>query len=87
MAQSFPNDVDKYTDGKDSFIRVIDTKAASWLSRNAHIRGEDMESALGEGEGILTETDWFEVFGWLTVDILCTSCGSGPTRIIDYETM
>jgi hypothetical protein len=46
-----------------------------------------MEFALGESEGVLTEADWFEGFGWLTVDITCTACGAGPTRIADYETM
>jgi len=51
------------------------------------IQGEDMEFALGEGEDVLTETDWFEAFGWFTVDVTCASCGIGPIRIVDYETM
>lgn len=28
-----------------------------------------MDSALAEGEGTLTETDWFEAFGWITADV------------------
>ena len=51
------------------------------------IRGEDMQFALGEGEGILTPTDWFEGFGWFTVYVTCASCHCGPTMIMDYETM
>ncbi len=67
-----------------------------WKCQNCHstaqkisvtICGEDMEFALGEGEGVLTEADWFEGFGWLCLDVTCTSCGLGPTRIVDYETM
>ena len=46
-----------------------------------------MEFALGEGEDVLTEADWFEAFGWFTVDVTCTSSGLGPIRIVDYETM
>jgi hypothetical protein len=51
------------------------------------IQGEDMDSALTEGEDTLTEKDWFEAFGWITVDVNCSTCGCGPTRIIDYETI
>ena len=51
------------------------------------IQGEDMNSALGEGEDTLTEADWFEAFGWFTVDLTCSACGCGPTKILDYETM
>ena len=51
------------------------------------IQGEDKEDALAEGEDVLTEADWFEAFGWFTIDVTCASCGLGPTRIIDYETM
>ena len=51
------------------------------------IQGEDIDFALGEGEDVLTEADWFEAFGWFTVDVTCTVCGYGPARIVDYETM
>lgn len=51
------------------------------------IQGEDMDSALGESEGMLTKKDWFEAFGWITVDVTCAACGFGPTNIINYETM
>jgi len=51
------------------------------------IQGEDIDSALTEGEDTLTEADWFEAFGWITVDVTCSACGCGPTRIIDHETM
>jgi hypothetical protein len=51
------------------------------------IQGEDKEFCLGEGEEVLTEADWFEGFGWLWLDLSCASCGAGPTRVVDYETM
>jgi GrpB-like predicted nucleotidyltransferase (UPF0157 family) len=31
LAESYPNDISSYTDGKDSFIHDIDARAASWL--------------------------------------------------------
>ena len=36
LAESYPNDISSYTDGKDSFIQDIDTRAASWLSTRAN---------------------------------------------------
>lgn len=32
LAESFPNDISSYTDGKDSFIHDLEMKAATWLS-------------------------------------------------------
>ena len=32
LAESHPNDISSYTDGKDSFIQDIDSRAVSWLS-------------------------------------------------------
>lgn len=32
LAQAHPNDIGAYTDGKDAFIRDIDSRAAAWLS-------------------------------------------------------
>ncbi len=49
------------------------------------IQGEEMEEAIGESSGKLTEADWFEGFCWLSLHVSCSSCGSGPTRIVDYE--
>jgi GrpB-like predicted nucleotidyltransferase (UPF0157 family) len=36
LAESYPNDISSYTDGKDSFIHDIDRRAASWLSACAN---------------------------------------------------
>lgn len=51
------------------------------------IEGEDQQTALEEGEGILTRRDWFNAFGWITVDVTCTACGTGPLSITSYEAM
>lgn len=51
------------------------------------IQGEDMKASLTESDGFLTKEDWFEGFGWFTVRVTCSSCGCGPTQIVDYETM
>lgn len=52
-----------------------------------HIAGEDKEHLLSEGEGILTEEDWHEAFGWLTIDIECVTCEFKYGAWVDYETM
>jgi GrpB-like predicted nucleotidyltransferase (UPF0157 family) len=36
LAESYPNDISSYTDGKGSLIHDIDTRAASWLSARAN---------------------------------------------------
>jgi hypothetical protein len=36
LAEAHSNDISSYTDGKDSFIRDIDTRAASWLAARAN---------------------------------------------------
>ena len=36
LAESYPNDISSYTDGKESFIHDMDTRAASWLSARAN---------------------------------------------------
>jgi len=51
------------------------------------IQTDDMETAIEEGGDLITEQNWFEAFGWLTLDVTCADCGHGPSRIIDYETM
>ncbi|MBF0548435.1 MAG: GrpB family protein [Candidatus Riflebacteria bacterium] len=33
LAKEFPTDINKYMDGKDSFIKEIDQKAAKWLNQ------------------------------------------------------
>jgi len=35
LAAAFPNDIGSYTDGKDSFIHDIDSRAAAWTERRA----------------------------------------------------
>ena len=49
--------------------------------------GEDEETALQEGEDILTPEDWFNGFGWLDVVVTCVKCGDGPNKIVSFETM
>ena len=51
------------------------------------IQTDDMETAIEEGGDLITEANWFEAFGWITLDVTCADCGFGPSRIIDYETM
>lgn len=51
------------------------------------IDGEDRKTSLEEGEGVLTKDNWFNAFGWLTVDVTCTACGNGPSSIVSYEAM
>ena len=35
LAERFPNDVSRYTDGKDDFIREVDAKAVMWVASSA----------------------------------------------------
>jgi hypothetical protein len=51
------------------------------------IQTDDMETAIEEGGDLITEQNWFEAFGWFTLDVTCADCGHGPNRIIDHETM
>lgn len=51
------------------------------------IIGEGREHALENGEGILTDEDWFEAFGSLGMDIKCVTCEFKLGGWLSHETM
>jgi hypothetical protein len=82
--------------GNESARRIPRPPYQEWLCKRCGstnhkagivIVGEDMEFAVGESEGVLSHADWFDAFGWFTLEVTCTSCGFGPAGIVDYETM
>ncbi len=54
---------------------------------SVRIVGEDKDFVLSEGEGVVTDADWHEAFGWLTIDIECVTCDFKLGGWVDYETM
>ena len=51
------------------------------------LQGEDKASAINESDGFVTEANWHEGFGWITVDLTCTACKKGPIEVVSLETM
>ncbi|MCB9895596.1 MAG: hypothetical protein H6839_14210 [Planctomycetes bacterium] len=49
--------------------------------------GESREHALSEGEGVLTDDDWFEAFGAIVMDIECVTCEFKRGGWLNHETM
>jgi hypothetical protein len=47
---------------------------------------KDQGEMLEDADGVLDQSNWFEGFGWFTVEITCVSCGYGPVAVVDYET-
>ena len=40
-----------------------------------------------ETEGELDSKDWAEAFSWITIKVICNSCGETNNEWISYETM
>lgn len=51
------------------------------------IISEGMEHAIEEGEGDVDESNWFEAFGWINIDLICNRCSDHHDQWISFETM
>ena len=52
---------------------------------NIHSQGQ--ENFIEEGEEEFDPNDWIEAFEWITIKIICKSCGETNNEWISYETM
>ncbi len=64
-------------------------RACGALVYNADVvvSGEDKETAIGESDGLLDESNWHEGFRWIDIHLHCTACGDDHKSWVSYETM
>lgn len=45
-----------------------------------------METAIGESDGFLNESNWQDGFGWIGIDLRCVQCGHAHPEWAGGET-
>ena len=51
------------------------------------IESHGQDDFIEETEGELDSKDWAEAFSWITIKVICNSCGETNNEWISYETM
>ena len=51
------------------------------------IESQGQEDFIEEGEEEFDKEDWVEAFSWITIKVICNSCGEVNNEWISYETM
>ncbi|HEY2784674.1 MAG TPA: hypothetical protein VGJ05_06820 [Fimbriiglobus sp.] len=79
----------------DNRIAPFDGKLTEWQciecqarphTAIVRVRGENPETAIEESESLLNGSNWFEGFGWISIDIKCRQCRKQTIDWLSWET-